>query len=111
MYQKWILRWDDLGLTDRGLGRSRGGPTTKLHLAVEQGHKPMSIVITVGRRGDSPQFEPVLNKIRVLRPGPGRPRTRPDRVRADKAAEVRPPGPVRSEAVLLSAKTVAPPKA
>lgn len=45
----------------------------------------MSIVITAGQRGGSPQFEPVLKKIRVARPGPGRPRTRPDRVRADKA--------------------------
>ncbi|NMI55698.1 IS5 family transposase [Streptomyces sp. RLA2-12] len=70
---------------DHGLGRSRGGLTTKLHLAVEQGQKPMSIVITAGQRGDSPQFEPVLNKIRVPRLGPGRPRTRPGRVRADKA--------------------------
>ncbi|MER5690116.1 IS5 family transposase [Streptomyces sp. NPDC002205] len=70
---------------DHGLGRSRGGLTTKLHLAVEQGQKPMSIVITAGQRGDSPQFEPVLKKIRVHRLGPGRPRTRPDRVRADKA--------------------------
>ncbi len=40
---------------DHGLGRSRGGFTTKLHLAVEQGQKPMSIVVTAGRRGDSPQ--------------------------------------------------------
>lgn len=70
---------------DHGLGRSRCGPTTKLHLAVEQGQRPMSIVITAGQRGDSPQFEPVLNKVRVPRLGPGRPRTRPDRVRADKA--------------------------
>ncbi|MER6255645.1 IS5 family transposase [Streptomyces sp. NPDC001584] len=70
---------------DHGLGRSRGGLTTKLHLAVEQGQKPMSIVITAGQRGDSPQFEPVLEKIRVRRVGPGRPRTRPNRVRADKA--------------------------
>ncbi|CAM5543172.1 Transposase OS=Streptomyces griseomycini OX=66895 GN=FHS37_001700 PE=4 SV=1 [Streptomyces griseomycini] len=70
---------------DHGLGRSRGGLTTKPHLAVEQGQKPMSIVITAGQRGDSPQFEPVPNKIRVPRLGPGRPRTRPDRVRADKA--------------------------
>ncbi|MFJ4429053.1 IS5 family transposase [Streptomyces bobili] len=70
---------------DHGLGRSRGGLTTKLHLAAEQGQKPMSIVITAGQRGDSPQFEPVLNKVRVPRLGPGRPRTRPDRVRADKA--------------------------
>ncbi len=45
----------------------------------------MSIVVTAGRRGDSPQFEPVLEKIRVPRVGPGRPRVRPRRVRADKA--------------------------
>ncbi|WP_406003201.1 transposase [Streptomyces sp. NBC_00829] len=63
----------------------RGGVTTKLHLAVEPGQKPMSIVVTAGQRGDSPRFEPVLNKVRVPRLGPGRPRTRPDRVRADKA--------------------------
>ncbi|MFF0739021.1 transposase [Streptomyces sp. NPDC004111] len=68
-----------------GLGRSRGGLTTKLHLAVEQGQKPMSVVITAGHRGDSPQFEPVLERVRVVRPGAGRPRTRPSRVRADKA--------------------------
>ncbi|KOX22549.1 transposase [Streptomyces sp. NRRL F-6491] len=70
---------------DHGLGRSRGGFTTKLHLAVEQGQEPMSIVVTAGQRGDSPQFEPVLKKVRVPRTGPGRPRIRPDRVRADKA--------------------------
>ncbi|MEU8825393.1 transposase [Streptomyces sp. NPDC048636] len=45
----------------------------------------MSIVITAGQQSDSPRFEPVLNKVRVPRLGPGRPRTRPDRVRADKA--------------------------
>ncbi|MCX4531836.1 transposase [Streptomyces sp. NBC_01669] len=54
-------------------------------LAVEPGQKPMSIVITAGQRGDSPQFEPVLKAICVPRIGPGRPRVRPDRVRADKA--------------------------
>ncbi|MFE2022988.1 transposase [Streptomyces sp. NPDC059499] len=70
---------------DHGLGRSRGGFTTKLHLAVEQGQKPMSIVVTAGQRGDSPRFEPVLEKVRVPRTGPGRPRVRSDRVRADKA--------------------------
>ncbi len=36
---------------DRGLGRSRGGLTTKLHLAVGQGQKPMSLVVTAGTRG------------------------------------------------------------
>ncbi|MFE2441913.1 IS5 family transposase [Streptomyces sp. NPDC059426] len=70
---------------DHGLGRSRGGLATKLHLAVEQAQKPMSLVITAGQRGDSPQFQVVLGRIRVPRLGPGRPRTRPDKVRADKA--------------------------
>ncbi|WP_329600084.1 transposase [Streptomyces pseudovenezuelae] len=45
----------------------------------------MSIVVTAGQRGDSPQFEVLLGRIRVPRLGPGRPRARPDRVRADKA--------------------------
>lgn len=70
---------------DHALGRSRGGFTTKPHLAVEQGQKSMSIVVTAGQRGDSPQFEPVLEKVRVPRIGPGRPRVRSRRVRADKA--------------------------
>ncbi|MEV5204002.1 transposase [Streptomyces sp. NPDC053720] len=39
-----------------------------------------------GRRGDSPQFEPVLRKFACsARIGAGRPRVRPDRGRADKA--------------------------
>jgi len=70
---------------DHALGRSRGGLTTKLHLGCEQGQKPLSIVLTAGHRGDSPQFISVLDGIRVARPGGGRPRTRPDRVLADKA--------------------------
>ncbi|MFF0879793.1 IS5 family transposase [Micromonospora aurantiaca (nom. illeg.)] len=71
--------------TDHALGRSRGGLTTKLHLGCEQGQKPLAIVLTAGQRGDSPQFIPVLTAIRVPRLIPGRPRTRPDRVLADKA--------------------------
>ena len=70
---------------DHALGRSRGGLTSKFHLAVEQGQKPLSVIVTAGQRGDSPQFIPVLEKIRIPRPGGGRPRTRPDRVLADKA--------------------------
>ena len=75
---------------DHALGRSRGGLTSKFHLACEQGQKPLAIVVTAGQRGDSPQFTVVLDAIRVpapaaAGPGPGRPRTRPDRVLADKA--------------------------
>jgi transposase len=70
---------------DHALGRSRGGWTTKLHLACEQGRRLMALVLTGGQRGDGPQFITVLERIRVPRTGLGRPRTRPDRVLADKA--------------------------
>ncbi len=70
---------------DHGLGRSRGGLTTKTHLACEQGQKVVAFIVTAGQRGDSPQFIPVLRKIRVGRPCGGRPRTRPEVVLADKA--------------------------
>ena len=70
---------------DHGLGRSRGGWTTKLHLGCEQGRKPLALLITAGQRGDSPQFAAVLERIRVPRLDAGRPRTRPDRVLGDKA--------------------------
>jgi transposase len=56
-----------------------------LHLATEQAQKPLSLVITAGQRGDSPQFQVVLDRIRVARIDGGRPRTRPDRALADKA--------------------------
>jgi transposase len=59
--------------------------TSKVHLACEQGQRPLSIIITGGQRGDSPQFQAVLERIRVPRPGGGHPRTRPGRVLADKA--------------------------
>ncbi|MFI6602991.1 IS5 family transposase [Nonomuraea sp. NPDC050536] len=67
------------------MGRSRGGLTTKIHLACEQRQKVLSLLLTAGQRGDSPQFQPVLKRINVPRMGAGRARTTPDRVRADKA--------------------------
>ena len=44
----------------------------------------MSFVLTAGQAADSPQFVPVLQKVRVRLPV-GRPRTRPGAVAADKA--------------------------
>nr|WP_246108193.1 transposase [Saccharothrix saharensis] len=67
------------------MGRSRGGWTSKLHLACEQGRRPLSLLVTAGQWGDSPQFVPVIEQIAVPRHGGGRARTRPDRVLADKA--------------------------
>lgn len=70
---------------DHALGRSRGGFSTKIHMACDQHLQPVASTLTAGQAGDSPQMIPVLDKIRIPRPGPGRPRTRPDRVLADKA--------------------------
>ncbi|MFF7247845.1 IS5 family transposase [Embleya sp. NPDC008237] len=71
--------------SDHALGRSRGGPTTKIHLVCEQGRRPPALLITAGQRGDSPRFANLPDAIRIPRIGPGRPRTRPGRVRDDKA--------------------------
>jgi transposase len=70
---------------DHGIGRSRGGPTTKVHAAIEQGQRVLTFIITPGQRSDSPMMIPVLDQVRVARPGRGRPRTCPNRVRGDKA--------------------------
>jgi transposase len=71
---------------DHALGRSRGGLTTKVHLACEQGRKPLATMLTGGQAYDSPHLPTVLNRIRVpARSRTGGPRTRPVRVLADKA--------------------------
>lgn len=67
------------------LGRSRGGLTSKIHLAVDGAGLPMSILLTEGQAGDNPQLVPLLEQISVARSGPGRPRRLPDAVLADKA--------------------------
>jgi len=70
---------------DHGFGRSRGGWSTKTHLACDQHRGVLAFIVTPGQAGDSPQFIAVLDKIKVATPGPGRPRTRPVRVLADRA--------------------------
>jgi transposase len=56
-----------------------------VHRASEQGRKTLATTLTPGQAADSPQFVPVLSRIRVPRRFGGRPRTRPDRVLDDKA--------------------------
>ncbi|CAG6392031.1 hypothetical protein SCOCK_150003 [Actinacidiphila cocklensis] len=73
------------GEAGEGLGRSRGGFTTKIHLSAEGRCRPLSLLVTPGQRADCTQLEPVLDKIRVPRTGPGRPRKRPNSLAADKA--------------------------
>ncbi|SDS78570.1 Transposase [Paraoerskovia marina] len=77
----WV---EDLALDGEALGRSRGGLTSKIHLATDGRGLPMSVILTPGQSGDNPQLL-LLEQVNVHRDGPGRPRKRPDRVLADKA--------------------------
>ncbi|WUT81132.1 IS5 family transposase [Streptomyces melanogenes] len=70
---------------DHAIGRSRGGLTTKIHLAVDASFHVLAAVITAGQRGDAPVFTEVMDRIRVSRPGGGHPRTRPGHLLADRA--------------------------
>ncbi|MEU4091715.1 IS5 family transposase [Streptomyces sp. NPDC026673] len=67
------------------LGRSRGGLTTKVHMAVDGRGLPLSIVLSTGNTAECTMFPAVLEAIRIPRTGLGCPRTKPDRVVADKA--------------------------
>lgn len=70
--------------TRQALGRSRGGLSTKVHLAVDGRGLPLSFVVTAGNVNDSTMLDAVLDAIKVPRATVGRPRRRPDRVLADK---------------------------
>lgn len=68
-----------------GIGRTRGGLTTKPHSAVDGRGRPLADVVTGGRRNDGAMLEQALTDIHAPRHRRGRPRTRPDSVIADKA--------------------------
>ena len=76
---------ETLAIDGEALGRSRGGLTSKVHLAVDGRGRPMSVVLTPGQAGDNPQLLPLLDAIRVPRVGRGRPRKRPEHLIADRA--------------------------
>ncbi|MFF8035807.1 MULTISPECIES: transposase [unclassified Streptomyces] len=78
------------GAGGEGLGRSRGGFTSKVHPSADGRCRPLSLVTTPGQRADCTQLKPVLEKIRVPGPGPGRPHEKPDSLTADKAYGNRP---------------------
>jgi transposase len=59
--------------------------TTKIHLAADRHCRPVAFVTSEGQRHDSIAFTTVLARVQIDRVGPGRPRTRPDWVLADKA--------------------------
>lgn len=68
---------------DHGIGRSRGGLTSKVHLVCDGRGRPLSWVITGANINDTAMMTATLEQIHVPR-AVGRPRRRPDRVLADK---------------------------
>lgn len=59
--------------------------TTKTHCLVDGFGRPLVIAVTPGQAHDCPALLPMLAELRVPRLGSGRPRTRPDKLLADKA--------------------------
>ncbi|MGR3875600.1 transposase [Streptomyces graminifolii] len=81
-----------LAASDHARGETRA---TKLHLSAN-GHgrcRPLSLIVTPGPRWDRTQFKPVLEKIRIPKFEPGRPRKKPRSVAAGRAYSN---GPVRN---------------
>ncbi len=62
------------------LGRSCGGLTTKVHLAVDGRGLPLAVVVTPDNVNDSTMFDTVLQAVRVPRLPVRRPRRRPETV-------------------------------
>jgi transposase len=85
--KKRLLRKDEPD--DHAIGRSRGGLTTKTHALVDGNGLPLVIAVTPGQAHDSPALPKLLTELRVSRLGPGRPRTTPVALRADKAYSAR----------------------
>lgn len=68
-----------------GIGRSRGGLTTKMHHIVDGHGRPLAVAISEGQIHDGQVLPLLLDDIRVPRLGPGRPRTTPAALLGDKA--------------------------
>ena len=69
---------------DHAIGRSRGGLTTKVHALTDGRGRALVVLLTAGNVNDTTMFAPLMAALRVARSGPGRPRTCPDYLVADK---------------------------
>ena len=82
-YTNPFVRSGDPEPPDHAIGRSRGGVTCKLHLAADAIGRPMGLLLTGGNAADTTRTSPACSARSAS--ATGRPRTRPDRVLADKA--------------------------
>ncbi len=91
------------GPRNPALGRSRGGLTSKIHLACDGAGRPLAFTVTGRNTNDCTQFIAVMEAIRVPRTGPGRPRVRPSTSWATRAT-----APGRSAAGCVGAGSATP---
>ncbi|WP_428846814.1 IS5 family transposase [Nocardia terpenica] len=70
---------------DHAIGRSRGGLTTKVHLAADGHGHGLAVLLTPGQTNDSPLLPPLLEAVVVPRLDGGPPRRNPEVVIADRA--------------------------
>lgn len=57
-------RWRKRGAEINAIGRSRGGPSTKVHLIVDALGLPVAFEITEGQRNDSVSSVPLIERIK-----------------------------------------------
>jgi transposase len=69
---------------DHALGRSRGGFSTKLHLATDGHGIPLGVVLTAGEKSECRTCPEVLEAVRLPRARGGRTRRRPSVLVGDK---------------------------
>ncbi len=69
---------------DHGLGRSRGGFGTKIHLVTDRNGVPIVAAVSAGQAHESKHFERTMELVSVKRPR-GRERSRPEALSGDKA--------------------------
>lgn len=63
--------------------------SSKIHQLVDGRGRPLVVIVGPGQANDSPVFPQLLGRLSVPRCGPGRPRTTPVAVLADKAYSAR----------------------
>lgn len=85
---------------DHAIGKSRGGLTSKIHLVCDGRGRPLSMILTGGNINDTTMLVETMEQIRVPRPHGGRPRTRPERLLADKGY------PSRANRAYLAARRI-----
>lgn len=75
---------------DHTLGRSRGGFSTKLHLATDGPRLPLAVELSAGQAHEFTYAAPVLSAVKIphRQRRRGRPRTRPDMVAGDKGYDI-----------------------